>query len=54
MDPVALAAVAALGAAALLLAVGLQRRGASGAVTGRATGERTIEPLAAVESRLRG
>jgi two-component system phosphate regulon sensor histidine kinase PhoR len=35
VDPVAVAAVAALGAAALLLAVGLQRRGASGTVTAR-------------------
>jgi two-component system phosphate regulon sensor histidine kinase PhoR len=35
VDPVALAAVAALGAAALLLAVGLQRRGTSGAIPGR-------------------
>ncbi len=35
MDPLAFAAVAALGVAALVLAVGLQRRGASGAVTAR-------------------
>jgi len=35
VDPLALAAVGALGVAALVLAVGLQRRGSSGAVTAR-------------------
>ena len=55
MDPLALAAVGALGVAALVLAVGLQRRGSSSAATAPASHaadlERALGRAAAAEER---